>query len=69
MPKKRFSIKPGTATIIFHDPMDPREFPDRDALLLAVRERIHSGLPPQYQEQELATRKPTKDQEGNSTLA
>lgn len=51
MPKRRFSIRPGTATVIFHDPILPAEFNDRDALMARVRDVINSALPPQYQGQ------------------
>lgn len=51
MPKRRFSIQPGTATVIFHHPIWPAEFNDRDALMARVRDVINSALPPQYQEQ------------------
>ncbi len=50
MPKGRLAIEAGTATVIFHDAMDPKAFPDRDALLIAVRQKINSGLPPEFQE-------------------
>jgi 1-acyl-sn-glycerol-3-phosphate acyltransferase len=49
MPKARFRISPGTATIIFHDPIEPAEFGDRDCLMEKVRAAINQGLPPQYQ--------------------
>jgi len=35
--------------VIFHEPIDPAAFPDQDALMNAVRERIRSGLPGKYQ--------------------
>lgn len=48
MPKGRLAIRPGTATLVFHEPMDPARFADRDALLAAVREKINAGLPEEY---------------------
>lgn len=51
MPKKCFAIKPGKVRVIFHDPVDPKQFTDRDALMLAVREKINAGLPPEYREE------------------
>ena len=48
-PKGEFAIHPGTATVIFNDPIDPTAYPDQDSLIEAVRERIRSGLPPKYQ--------------------
>jgi 1-acyl-sn-glycerol-3-phosphate acyltransferase len=44
-PKTRFALLPGTATVVFHPPIDPREYADRDALMEAVREAIASALP------------------------
>ena len=44
-PKGTFSTRPGTATVVFHPPMDPANFADRDALMTAVRETIASALP------------------------
>ncbi len=49
MPKGRFSIKPGDVKVIFHDPIEPQDFVDRDALKMKVREAINSGLPEEYQ--------------------
>ena len=43
LPKGRFSIHPGTATFIFHPPIDPGG--DREALIATVREQIASALP------------------------
>lgn len=45
MPKGSFSIRPGTATVIFHEPVNPAAFPSRDALMEAVREKIAGALP------------------------
>jgi 1-acyl-sn-glycerol-3-phosphate acyltransferase len=44
-PKTRFGLRPGTATLIFHPPIEPRQFTDRDAVMMAVRESIASALP------------------------
>lgn len=43
--KGSWKIKKGTATLVFHPPMRPSDYPDREALTLAVREVIASGLP------------------------
>jgi len=48
-PKGEFAIRPGTATVIFHEPIDPKAYASQDELLDAVRERIRSGLPERYQ--------------------
>src|SRR6266700_3359287 len=45
MPKVRFSIKPGNVTLIFHKPIEPKEFGTRDALMEKVRTKINNGLP------------------------
>src|SRR5580765_1177150 len=45
MPKARFAIKPGLVTVIFHPPIEPKDFGDRDALMEKVRAAIDSGLP------------------------
>ena len=45
MPKGQFFVTPGEATILYHDPIDPAKFSDRDELVKAVREAIASALP------------------------
>jgi 1-acyl-sn-glycerol-3-phosphate acyltransferase len=45
LPKGRFSMRPGTATFIFHPPLDPASFTGRDALIAAVRDQIAGALP------------------------
>jgi 1-acyl-sn-glycerol-3-phosphate acyltransferase len=50
MPKARFSIKPGKVTVIFHDPIEPKDFGDRDQLMEKVRAAIESGLPEEYRQ-------------------
>jgi len=45
MPKGRFAIKPGLATVIFHAPIEPKDFGDREYLMEKVRAAIDSGLP------------------------
>jgi len=48
-PKDEFAIHPGTATVIFHEPIDPAAYPSQEDLINAVRERMRSGLPEKYQ--------------------
>jgi 1-acyl-sn-glycerol-3-phosphate acyltransferase len=48
MPKRRFAIKPGLVKVIFHPPIEPRDFGDRDCLMEKVRAVIESGLPEEY---------------------
>ena len=50
MPKARFSIRPGRVTVIFHPPIDPKDFGSRDCLMEKVRSAIDSGLPEQYRQ-------------------
>ena len=50
MPKGRFAIRKGVVRVIFHPPIPPAEFGDRDCLLERVRRVIDSGLEPKYQE-------------------
>jgi 1-acyl-sn-glycerol-3-phosphate acyltransferase len=50
MPKRRFAIKPGTVTVIFHQPIEPKDFGSRDCLMAKVRRVIDSGLPAELQE-------------------
>lgn len=45
MGKGSFAMKSGTAHIVFHPPVYPRDFATREDLLQAVREAIASGLP------------------------
>jgi 1-acyl-sn-glycerol-3-phosphate acyltransferase len=47
LPKTRFALRAGTATIVLHPPINPRECQDRETLSLAVRESIASALPPE----------------------
>ena len=48
MPKARFAIKPGRVKVIFHDPIDPKDFGSRECLMEKVRAVIESGLPDEY---------------------
>lgn len=43
-PKGRMAISGGTATVIFHPPMSPKNFATREALAEAVRAQIERGL-------------------------
>jgi len=45
MAKGRFAIKPGTAHIVFHPPIYPRDYATREELMQAVRAAIASSLP------------------------
>ncbi len=45
MAKGHLGIKPGTVHILFHEPIDPRNYESRADLMAAVRASIASGLP------------------------
>ncbi|ACO33280.1 MULTISPECIES: lysophospholipid acyltransferase family protein [Acidobacterium] len=45
MRKGSLAIRRGRAHITFHAPLEPSHYPDRDALMAAVRTAIASGLP------------------------
>ena len=45
MSKGSLKIRKGRTTLIFHAPISPAQFSDRDQLMNAVREVIASGLP------------------------
>ena len=44
-PKSRFALRPGRVAVVFHQPIDPRSYADRDSLMKAVAETIESALP------------------------
>lgn len=50
MPKTRFAIKPGKVQVIFHDPIEPKDFGSRECLMEKVRAVIESGLPEEYRQ-------------------
>jgi 1-acyl-sn-glycerol-3-phosphate acyltransferase len=45
MAKGSMRITPGTAHIVFHEPVYPANFSTREDLLEAVRAAVASGLP------------------------
>jgi 1-acyl-sn-glycerol-3-phosphate acyltransferase len=45
MPKARFAIRPGLVKVIFHPPIEPKDFGSRDCLMEKVRSVIESALP------------------------
>jgi len=47
-PKGRFSIKRGRVRVIFHPPIEPKDFGSRECLMEKVHEVIESGLPEEY---------------------
>jgi 1-acyl-sn-glycerol-3-phosphate acyltransferase len=50
MPKTRFAIKPGKVQVIFHDPIEPKDFGSRECLMEKVRAVIESGMPEEYRQ-------------------
>jgi 1-acyl-sn-glycerol-3-phosphate acyltransferase len=50
MPKKQFAVRPGVVTVQFHQPIEPKDFGDRDCLIAKVRAAINSGLPEELRE-------------------
>jgi len=50
MPKARFAIKPGLVKVIFHPPIEPADFGDRECLMEKVRAVIESGLPEEHRQ-------------------
>jgi 1-acyl-sn-glycerol-3-phosphate acyltransferase len=47
LPKGSFIVKSGVATLVFHPPLDPRQFASREELMQAVWHTINSALPPE----------------------
>lgn len=56
MPKGRYAIKPGNVQVIFHDPIDPKDFATREDLLEKVRTVIESGLPEEHRQGPVASK-------------
>ncbi len=50
LPKGALRLLPGVVEVVFHRALDPKSFPDREALRIAVRDAVASALP-----QELVT--------------
>jgi 1-acyl-sn-glycerol-3-phosphate acyltransferase len=44
MPKGTLKVHSGTARVIFHAPVEPKDFATREELMAAVREAIQSGI-------------------------
>jgi 1-acyl-sn-glycerol-3-phosphate acyltransferase len=49
MPKGNMIVRPGTATLVFHPPVDPRQYSSREELMQAVRDVINGALPRERQ--------------------
>lgn len=59
-PKGRFSIKPRTVKVIFHEPIEPKDFGTREELMQKVRAVIESGLPYEYRQKTSSTTEVTE---------
>jgi len=46
-PKGRMALHRGTVVVVFHPPIKPQDYADRDLLTDAVRDAIASALPPE----------------------
>ncbi len=68
MPKGRFSIKPGTVKVIFHTPIEQKDFGSREELMVKVRDVIESGLPAEFRETVL-TASGNSSREGSARTA
>jgi 1-acyl-sn-glycerol-3-phosphate acyltransferase len=66
MPKARFAIRPGLVKVIFHPPIEPKDFGDRDSLMEKVRAAIDSGLPEECQQFTPATIRAEQRRDGTA---
>jgi len=49
MPKGRFQIRAGNVRVVFHAPIEPRDFSTREELMKRVWEEVNASLPVEYQ--------------------
>jgi len=49
MPKGNAIVRSGLATLVFHPPVDPKDFSSREELMQAVQETINNSLPVERQ--------------------
>ena len=68
MAKGSTRVRPGTACITFHPPLDPSSFSTRDELLQAVQTAISSGLP-EWMRNTGAEKREGSEPEGAGTTA
>jgi 1-acyl-sn-glycerol-3-phosphate acyltransferase len=66
-PKGRYAIKTGPVKVIFHPPIEPKDFGDRESLLEKVYAAIESGLPPEYQRPKSFTTESTEEHREQTT--
>ncbi|MBZ5683881.1 MAG: 1-acyl-sn-glycerol-3-phosphate acyltransferase [Acidobacteriia bacterium] len=55
MPKARFAVKPTKVQVIFHSPIEPKDFGSRECLMEKVRSVIEAGLPEEYRTKSLTS--------------
>ena len=53
MPKGSMLIRPGTVRLVFHRPISPKQFADKEQVIAAVRREIASELAPSLREADL----------------
>jgi 1-acyl-sn-glycerol-3-phosphate acyltransferase len=66
MPKARFAIKPGKVNVIFHPPIEPKDFGSREDLMERVRATIESGLAEEYRAENPSTTEITESHRGTT---
>jgi 1-acyl-sn-glycerol-3-phosphate acyltransferase len=66
MPKARFAIKPGRVQVIFHPPIEPKDFGSREYLMEKVRAAIESGLPEEFRQAPSFTPESAQPREGTA---
>lgn len=66
MPKGRFAVHPGKVRVIFHPPIEAKDFGDREVLMTKVREAINRGLPDGCREKPLPDAQEAAGQEGTA---
>lgn len=50
LPKGKFAARKGTARLVFHPPIDPKQYASKEELMEAVARAIRSALSEKYQE-------------------
>ena len=69
MPKGRFAIKPHRVKVIFHAPIEPKDFGSRDCLMEKVRAAIDSGLPEEYRQAAPVPAEGRREEQGGPAYA
>jgi 1-acyl-sn-glycerol-3-phosphate acyltransferase len=49
LPKGKFTSSAGTATVVFHEPIDPKKFSSIEELIAATENAMRSSLPKERQ--------------------